>query len=255
MKKGIDISRWQGANFDIAGTGAEFVIIKAGGSDDGLYIDSQFLNNYITAKNLGLPVGIYWYTKAYSILMLRNEIEYLYDKIKGLQFELPIYLDLEEDVIKSLAAGYANEWLNAWPTKGYYPGIYTSLSWWKDSLYNVSMDPIQKWLALWITDSTPGYECGIWQNGHIKYNGEDLDSDIMFADFSFIKKNGLNGFKKEKTFSDVPSTRSDYRAIMWAASEGYIVGYKDGTFRPDNPLTRGQLCTILWRMAGKPNAK
>lgn len=56
----------------------------------------------------------------------------------------------------------------------------------------------------------------------------------------------------QKTYTDVKPNRGDYKAIMWATKEGIVQGYKDGTFRPDEPLTRGQLCTILWRMAGRP---
>lgn len=57
----------------------------------------------------------------------------------------------------------------------------------------------------------------------------------------------------EQTFTDVPKTRSDYKAIEWMYKQGMIKGYKDGTYRPDQPLTRGQLATILWREAGRPN--
>lgn len=252
---GIDISKWQG-DFDLADSAAEFVIIKAGGSDDGIYIDSQFLNNYTKAKNLNLPVGIYWYTSAISVTNLKSEVEYLYDHIKGLQFELPIFLDLEEMHLYDKAAQLALEWISNWSQRGYYPGIYTSYSWWTDTLTSVIdvIIPSQRWLALWMSGTDPDWPCGIWQNGHVEINGLEVDSDYMFEDYSFIKETGLNGFKKQKTFSDVPKSRSDYRAIMWGAANGYIVGYKDGTFRPDQPVTRGQLMTILWRMAGRPDA-
>lgn len=56
----------------------------------------------------------------------------------------------------------------------------------------------------------------------------------------------------KKTYKDVKSNRGDYKAIMWATQEGMVQGYKDGTFRPDEPLTRGQYCTIEWRKAGRP---
>ena len=52
---GIDISRWQG-NIDwklVKESGVEFVILKAGGSDDGFYEDSKFQENYAEAKNNG----------------------------------------------------------------------------------------------------------------------------------------------------------------------------------------------------------
>lgn len=56
----------------------------------------------------------------------------------------------------------------------------------------------------------------------------------------------------KKTYKDVKSTD---KAIMWATQQGLVQGYSDGTFRPDESLTRRQLCTILWRQAGKPEPK
>lgn len=61
-----------------------------------------------------------------------------------------------------------------------------------------------------------------------------------------------NVTKLLKTFTDVTPDMSAYRAIEWMAGQGYVQGYKDGTFRPDQPLTRAQLCVIMWRMAGRP---
>ena len=249
---GIDISRWQkGLQLDQF-QHCKFVVLKAGGSDDGLYIDSCFLDFYTQAKNLGWPVGIYWYTRAVTVTNLLNEIDYLLSKIKGLQFELPIFLDLEETALYDKAGQLAVYWLNTLPEKGYYPGIYSSLSWWKDTLKNVSCDPVQKWLALWGDYQDPGYDCGIWQDGHIITQGMEIDSDYLYADYSFIKKKGLNGFSKVIHFADVPDTDKGYKAITWAANNGYIYGYSDGTFRPDEPVTRRQLQVELWRMAGRP---
>jgi len=45
---------------------------------------------------------------------------------------------------------------------------------------------------------------------------------------------------------------SSFRAIQWAVEEKIIVGYKDGTFRPDETLLRKHVATMMWRMAGKP---
>lgn len=58
--------------------------------------------------------------------------------------------------------------------------------------------------------------------------------------------------EKKPTFKDVPKTDSGYKAIEWLASEGAIKGYKDGTYKPDQPCTRRQIAVILWRLAGKP---
>ena len=57
----------------------------------------------------------------------------------------------------------------------------------------------------------------------------------------------------EKTFSDVPEGKYYTKAVLWAASEGLVDGYSDGTFKPNNTLTRGQILVILYAQAGKPD--
>jgi len=57
----------------------------------------------------------------------------------------------------------------------------------------------------------------------------------------------------ESTFSDVtyPSAWY-YDAVCWASENGIVNGYEDGTFRPDDSITREQLITILYRYSGSP---
>lgn len=55
-------------------------------------------------------------------------------------------------------------------------------------------------------------------------------------------------------FSDVESESACKEAIQWAAEQGYVNGYNDGRFGVNDPVTRQQLVTILWRWAGSPNA-
>ncbi len=52
------------------------------------------------------------------------------------------------------------------------------------------------------------------------------------------------------SFSDVPETHSFYEHISWMAYFGYIKGYADGTFRPSQPITRGQLAVIMYKYNG-----
>lgn len=251
---GIDISKWQGSNFNIKATGAKFVILKAGGSDDGLYIDSQFLNNYITAKNLGLDVGCYWYTKAASVEALKEEIKYLLENIAGLQFELPIYLDIEETSLYHYSNDLAVTWIQELLELRYYPGIYSGYYWFNDMLTDPVIADYPIWLAYW-TDSKPAFkwDYGMWQKGQLRtVFGVDVDVDYQYIDYSFIKDQGYNGFLKRYPYIDVPADHPDYKGIQYATQAGLVRGYKDGTFRPDEPLTRGQACTILWREAGKP---
>ena len=63
---GIDISVHQGDfPLDVAITqGVKFVIIKGAGGDCGLYKDGKFERNYLLAKQLKIPVGCYFYSRA-----------------------------------------------------------------------------------------------------------------------------------------------------------------------------------------------
>jgi hypothetical protein len=48
-------------------------------------------------------------------------------------------------------------------------------------------------------------------------------------------------------FSDVPATSSAFTAASWMKAKGYANGYADGTFRPGDPITRGELAAFLYR--------
>ena len=55
-------------------------------------------------------------------------------------------------------------------------------------------------------------------------------------------------------FSDVAPSAYYGEAVAWAAQRGVVEGFHDGTFRPDLPVSRQQLATILWRYAGMEGA-
>ena len=51
-------------------------------------------------------------------------------------------------------------------------------------------------------------------------------------------------------FSDVPSTDTFYIPIRCLACRGIVSGYSDGTFRPNNQVTRGQLAKMVSNAGG-----
>lgn len=53
-------------------------------------------------------------------------------------------------------------------------------------------------------------------------------------------------------FSDVPEKMWYHSYVMKIAQSGLIKGYSDGTFRPENNLTRAETVTLLYRLAGEP---
>ena len=55
-------------------------------------------------------------------------------------------------------------------------------------------------------------------------------------------------------FSDVQAAAYYRNAASWTESGGLVSGYSDGRFGVNDPVTRQQLVTILWRWAGSPDA-
>jgi hypothetical protein len=53
-----------------------------------------------------------------------------------------------------------------------------------------------------------------------------------------------------QTFSDVAPGSPFYEYIERMASRGHISGYSDGTYRPNNPASRGQIAKIVSNSAG-----
>ncbi len=51
------------------------------------------------------------------------------------------------------------------------------------------------------------------------------------------------------SFSDVAPAQWYTDAVLWAAENGIVTGFPDGTFAPNDPLTREQLTTIFYRHA------
>ena len=64
---------------------------------------------------------------------------------------------------------------------------------------------------------------------------------------TFMEDNSVLNF-----FYDVPNDAYYYEAIKWAAENGVTGGIGNGLFGPNQPCTRAQIVTFLWRAAGSP---
>ena len=81
-------------------------------------------------------------------------------------------------------------------------------------------------------------------------NGEFLPSkNITRAEFTDIiaKMMGTEGVELEHDFIDVPEF---YKNVGYAVEAGYMSGYTDGTFRPDNWITYGEAVSVMVRVLG-----
>ena len=66
--------------------------------------------------------------------------------------------------------------------------------------------------------------------------------------YRLLQSKGVQITSGAQRFSDVPSGQWYSAASAWAATNGIILGYEDGSFRPDRTITREEMCVILDRV-------
>lgn len=170
----------------------------------GLYIDPYFERNYAECKRLGIPVGAYYYTYAQDKNYADKELALFKKAIEGKTFELPLVVDVEDNLLKPLSANaltdlveYAAKTIQDW---GCYAMVYTYLNYQNTELNMTRLAKYDLWLAAY-RDVRPTYPAhSIWQytsSGSLKGVNGRCDLNHCYKDFPTIIKNaGLNGFSK-----------------------------------------------------------
>lgn len=234
-KFGIDVSKWQGSNFDFGRAkredGVEFVILRGAYS---VYKDTQFENYYAKCKSLNLPVGVYHYSMATTVEQAKIEAKFLYEKVlKNKQFELPIYIDVEDKVQLALSKQLLTDIVKAWceylEAKNYFVGIYAGKYTFQSDLDDAQLKRYTHWIPMWGKTCTYSDQSvlGMWQFGGdtnvLRSNmvaGVVCDQNYMYVDFpTIIKSKKMNGFGNKVTAAK-PSTPSN--------SSSTIVKFKKG---------------------------
>ena len=110
--------------------------------------------------------------------------------------------------------------------------------------------PDSHWCASYIQDATERNITSGTGGGYFSPN-QPVTRAMMLVMLSHLYKNAngnavING---EAAFSDVTKDAWYAEAIHWAADLGIVAGYTDGSFKPNDPITRQQVATILYNYA------
>ena len=100
---------------------------------------------------------------------------------------------------------------------------------------------------LTVTDKN-GKELKLTDKGNGKYTFTMPASKVEIK-ATFVKK------VETSPFSDVSTNAYYYEAVKWAQEKGITGGIGNGLFGPNQPCTRAQIVTFLWRAAGSPEPK
>ena len=100
---------------------------------------------------------------------------------------------------------------------------------------------------LTVTDKN-GKELKLTDRGNGKYTFT-MPAGKVEINAAFVKEVEIS------PFSDVSTNAYYYEAVKWAQEKGITGGIGNGLFGPNQPCTRAQIVTFLWRAAGSPEPK
>lgn len=74
------------------------------------------------------------------------------------------------------------------------------------------------------------------------------NAPVTRAEFAAIASRFEKLTEGSKSFTDVPDTYWAARYINFAATRGWVTGYSDGTFKPENTITRAEVAAVTCRL-------
>lgn len=218
----MDVSRHQGT--------IDWAKVKASGKIDGVmlramgnsaegkpskpYTDPQFARNYAECQRLGIPCGVYGYFKAVNRAQADKELAYFRKLLTGRRFELPVAVDIEDEVQKPLGkaaltdiAAHCLSTVESW---GVYALLYTGLYFGQTYLYmgGAALKPYDVWLARYPKDQSKtkpedkpktAFAFGMWQytsTARVPGVSTNVDMSHAYKDYAaIIQRAGLGAVR------------------------------------------------------------
>ena len=189
---GIDVSHWQGdINFQkVKDAGVEFVYIRVGRGDGigkDYVLDDKFERNIKGFNEVGIPVGVYFYSNANSVEDATKEAKWMMKQIKNYKVDLEIVYDWEnwgDFQSYDLSFHDLKETYQAFQKtvkeKGYKGMLYGS----KSYLESIWDSPSEVWLAHYTKETSYTGTYKVWQlcdDGKVNGINGYVDIDIRYA--------------------------------------------------------------------------
>ena len=233
-KRGIDISAHQGnINLSALKSQIDFVIIRVGYGVSGT-IDGKFKRNADLCRELGIPVGFYWYSYALDVVGAKKEAEAFVNAIAPYRdiTKFGAWFDMEDaDGYKKRNGMPSNQTLREMcatfceyvENNGFYAGIYASESWFKNQLNGSEIKPYDRWVAQWptsggkqtglSTSASKRSDVHLWQfTSQGKFSGYSgrLDTNYSYLD-NFPNPGGSSGTVTPAPKPSTPVTTQKFK--------------------------------------------
>ena len=191
-KIGIDVSYYQ-KDIDfkkLKEDNVEFAIIRVGygyNKEGKNVIDKNFITNIKGFNDVGIPVGVYYFSYAEDVKEAKKQARWVLKQIKDYKVDLPVVFDWEnwnnyKDYRLSLhdLNMIANSFINEVENKGYKGMLYSSKNYLKYAWYKQNYNI---WVAHYNEDNNYENEYMMWQvcdDGVIDGINTMIDIDILY---------------------------------------------------------------------------
>ncbi|MCR5799687.1 MAG: glycoside hydrolase family 25 protein [Lachnospiraceae bacterium] len=200
VKRGVDVSKFQG-KIDwkkVKNDGMEFAFLRCGyrGYETGKLVEDETFEDNIRACNeVGMDVGVYFFTEAVNEKEAGEEADFVIDLLKEYEVtvQMPIVLDVEQSAnveksrTKDLTSEERTKVVIAFCEKvkdaGYEPMIYGNLKSHMRMTDIYQLEGYAKWFAYYRTPLRYPYKFDIWQytsTGSVDGIKGDVDINLAF---------------------------------------------------------------------------
>lgn len=197
MKKGIDLSTHNKVtDWELVRDNVDFVILRAGYGKNN--VDEKLVPYASACMEQGIPLGLYWFSYAYTVEMARREALFCIAQAKKYNVQYPIAFDFEYDsaeyaqkkgvnVTKRLVMDMTVAFCKEIRSAGYIPVVYTN----KDYALNYfDLKELKAWgYDIWYAyynKTSDRDDIALWQytsSGRVPGISGNVDIDISYVDY------------------------------------------------------------------------
>lgn len=191
--KGIDVSYYQG-NIDwqaVKADGVQFAFLRIGRSPRVL--DEKYREYIQRANAAGIPVGVYYYSKAQSEGEAVLDAQFVIQNLKGYKVSYPVAIDVEDASMRNLGkakvASIVKAFCDEIRAAGYTPMLYANENWCRNYIDLNQLGNVEKWIARYNYFWSEDLQRGIWQcssKGRITGIEGNVDIDFSYKDYTKI---------------------------------------------------------------------
>ena len=191
---GVDVSAFQ-RDIDwqqVKDSGIRFAMLRLGyrGYESGKLVEDEYIQKNLKAtKEVGMPIGAYFFSQALTIQEVDEEIAFMLKVLGEYELHMPIVLDWEIPTENARTAKMDAKTLTAlqkhfcetMTEKGYTPMVYFNWHQSNTLLYLNELEAYPFWLALYTNRMTYPYHVEMWQytaSGKVPGIPGDVDINV-----------------------------------------------------------------------------